>query len=289
MIKVRLGRAPRARPGTVLPRGGRVLGEIEEYFAETMTPGDTFLFAGEVLRFEGIHEDEVAGRRARAPAPTRRSRPMRAASSRSRPSWPSGCARSSPTRSSGTACRRSSPTGCLQRGARSSAGAARPPGRDLPARRPPLSHLLPVRGPPRAPDPRHAADPPPRAGAAEAARLRRQRLRARGLRPRRRRRPRGRASPASSTELFGEDMLGDDLEDWLAESALMKRTFRYLRGHRGPDRAPLPGPGEDRPAGHDLDRPRLRRAAQARARPRAAAGRAGGCGNGTPRRAGASA
>jgi len=27
-------------------------------------------------------------------------------------------------------------------------------------------------------------------------------------------------------ELFDEDMLGDDLETWLAESALMKRTFR---------------------------------------------------------------
>jgi ATP-dependent Lhr-like helicase len=27
-------------------------------------------------------------------------------------------------------------------------------------------------------------------------------------------------------ELFDEDMLGDDLEAWLAESALMKRTFR---------------------------------------------------------------
>jgi ATP-dependent helicase Lhr and Lhr-like helicase len=27
-------------------------------------------------------------------------------------------------------------------------------------------------------------------------------------------------------ELFDEDMLGDDLEEWLAESALMKRTFR---------------------------------------------------------------
>jgi ATP-dependent Lhr-like helicase len=26
--------------------------------------------------------------------------------------------------------------------------------------------------------------------------------------------------------LFDEDMLGDDLEEWLAESALMKRTFR---------------------------------------------------------------
>jgi ATP-dependent Lhr-like helicase len=30
----------------------------------------------------------------------------------------------------------------------------------------------------------------------------------------------------SLSELFDEDMLGDDLEAWLAESALMKRTFR---------------------------------------------------------------
>lgn len=65
MIKVRVGKTSRARPGTVLPRG-RVLGEIEEYFAETLTPGDTFLFAGEVLRFEGIHEDEVLTTRAAA-------------------------------------------------------------------------------------------------------------------------------------------------------------------------------------------------------------------------------
>jgi len=30
----------------------------------------------------------------------------------------------------------------------------------------------------------------------------------------------------SLADLFNEDMLGDDLEEWLAESALMKRTFR---------------------------------------------------------------
>ena len=30
----------------------------------------------------------------------------------------------------------------------------------------------------------------------------------------------------SLAQLFNEDMLGDDLEEWLAESALMKRTFR---------------------------------------------------------------
>lgn len=39
-------------------RGGRVLGRIEEYFIETLTAGDTFLFAGKVLRFEGIRENE---------------------------------------------------------------------------------------------------------------------------------------------------------------------------------------------------------------------------------------
>jgi ATP-dependent Lhr-like helicase len=32
--------------------------------------------------------------------------------------------------------------------------------------------------------------------------------------------------PGFIDDLFAEDMLGDDLEDWLAESALMKRTFR---------------------------------------------------------------
>lgn len=39
-------------------RGGASLGKVEEYFLETMAPGDTFLFAGKVLRFEGIRENE---------------------------------------------------------------------------------------------------------------------------------------------------------------------------------------------------------------------------------------
>ena len=37
-------------------RGGRKLGEIEEYFISTLTPGDTFLFAGEILRFLGVQD-----------------------------------------------------------------------------------------------------------------------------------------------------------------------------------------------------------------------------------------
>ncbi|KQT08678.1 DNA ligase-associated DEXH box helicase [Methylobacterium sp. Leaf399] len=63
-VKVRLGRAMRGKPGTVVPRTGRVLGEIEEDFADGLTPGDTFLFAGEVLRFEGLSEDEALTSRA---------------------------------------------------------------------------------------------------------------------------------------------------------------------------------------------------------------------------------
>ena len=69
MLKVRFGRPLRAsRPGQTggLRTGGRALGEVEEYFAETMLPGDTFLFAGEVLRFEGISGDSVVVTRAAA-------------------------------------------------------------------------------------------------------------------------------------------------------------------------------------------------------------------------------
>lgn len=61
MLKVRLGRSRRSAPGAPAApvRGGRVLGEVEEYFAETLLPGDTFIFAGEVLRFEAIAETDV--------------------------------------------------------------------------------------------------------------------------------------------------------------------------------------------------------------------------------------
>nr|WP_205839302.1 ligase-associated DNA damage response DEXH box helicase [Neorhizobium huautlense] len=41
-----------------LGRGGMSLGKVEEYFLEQLVQGDTFLFAGKVLRFEGIRENE---------------------------------------------------------------------------------------------------------------------------------------------------------------------------------------------------------------------------------------
>ncbi|HYD69821.1 ligase-associated DNA damage response DEXH box helicase [Azospirillum sp.] len=46
MLRVRLNRGP-------------VLGEVEEYFVQGLTAGDTFVFAGQVLKFLGIREMEV--------------------------------------------------------------------------------------------------------------------------------------------------------------------------------------------------------------------------------------
>jgi ATP-dependent Lhr-like helicase len=54
-LTLRYARAARGGP----PRGGPVLGKIEEGFLETIAPGETFLFAGKVLRLEGIRETEA--------------------------------------------------------------------------------------------------------------------------------------------------------------------------------------------------------------------------------------
>jgi ATP-dependent helicase Lhr and Lhr-like helicase len=71
MIKVRLVRSRHTGggPSGVIARGGRVLGELEEYFIEGLSPGDTFVFAGEVLRFEAMAEDEAYVSRAHADDP----------------------------------------------------------------------------------------------------------------------------------------------------------------------------------------------------------------------------
>jgi len=49
LLKVKLGRG----------FGGAQLGEIEEYFVSMLNPGDTFLFAGRVLRFDRLRETTV--------------------------------------------------------------------------------------------------------------------------------------------------------------------------------------------------------------------------------------
>jgi ATP-dependent Lhr-like helicase len=67
MLKVRLVRSRRS--GAQIPRGGRMLGQVEEYFIEMLTPGDTFVFAGEILKYEAIVEDEVYVSRSTATDP----------------------------------------------------------------------------------------------------------------------------------------------------------------------------------------------------------------------------
>jgi ATP-dependent Lhr-like helicase len=42
--------------------GGHILGEVEEYFAQGLTPGDTFFFAGELLSFAGIRDMTLEAR-----------------------------------------------------------------------------------------------------------------------------------------------------------------------------------------------------------------------------------
>lgn len=62
MLKVRLVRARGVRKGATtgpIGRGGRVLGEIEEYFIDQLVRGDTFMFGGEIVAFEGVVETEA--------------------------------------------------------------------------------------------------------------------------------------------------------------------------------------------------------------------------------------
>jgi len=69
MLKVRLVKSKADGRRAPVGRGGRVLGEIEEYFIEQMAPGDTFLFGGEVLRFEMLRESEAFVSRAKTDNP----------------------------------------------------------------------------------------------------------------------------------------------------------------------------------------------------------------------------
>jgi len=51
--------ARRDSKGLLATRGGRALGKLEEYFLEQMVYGDTFMFSGQIVRFEGIRENEA--------------------------------------------------------------------------------------------------------------------------------------------------------------------------------------------------------------------------------------
>jgi len=66
MLKVRFARS-KGPVGRMA--GGRVIGQVEEYFVETLTPGDTFMFGGQVLRYVALVENEVFVTRAVSETP----------------------------------------------------------------------------------------------------------------------------------------------------------------------------------------------------------------------------
>ncbi len=268
MLKVRL---VRSRASKVIPRGGRLLGQVEEYFIETLTPGDTFVFAGEVLKYEALVEDEVYVSRTTDPEAKV-------------PSYEGG---KFPL---------STYLADRVRGILADHGTWRA----LPdqvrewleiqeyrSRLPGKRELL-VETFPRAAKyylvcyPFEGRLAHQTLGMLLTRRLERLRMRPLGfvaneyalavwgLRDVAFAVQRG---ELSLDKLFDQDMLGDDLEAWLAESALMKRTFRNCAIIAGPDRAALPRRGEEPPPDDDFDRPRLRRAAQAPAGSSAAARR----------------
>ena len=68
MVKVRLARVSN-KSGRRFVSGGRNLGDLDEWFLSQLTTGDTFLFAGQVLRFEGLDEFGALATRSSDPEP----------------------------------------------------------------------------------------------------------------------------------------------------------------------------------------------------------------------------
>ena len=255
MLRVRLaqGKGGAPKPSHMLAPG-RVLGEVEEYFIEQLAPGDTFIFAGEVLRFEGLRENDAIVTRTQATEPkipayeggkfplstylAERVRRLIAESKdwRRLPDQVSDWLR-------------------LQ-AELSRSRSRRDPGRDFSARSEALFRLLPVRGQARASEPRHAVDAAARTGARGAARLCRQRVRSCHLGAQRSWRDgAGRTSRPCEALRRGHARrrsrrLARGVEP---DEALVQG----LRHHLGADRAPPPRAGEDRTADDGVLRPHL--------------------------------
>jgi ATP-dependent Lhr-like helicase len=241
MIKVRLVRsrparsarvplapaasAPDARgPTGAIARGGRVLGELEEYFVEGLTPGDTFVFSGEILRFEVLKEDEAYVSRAHAEDPKV-------------PSYAGGKFPLSTYLAARVRALISEPRAWSALPAQVREWLATQRRRSVL----PMPGELLVETFPRA-DKHYLVCYPfegrlahQTLGMLLTRRLERARLRPLGFVANEYALTVwGLGDPAlairqgrlSLAQLFGEDMLGDDLEAWLAESALMKRMFR---------------------------------------------------------------
>lgn len=221
MLKVRFGRKGRGGGG-----GGRTIGEVEEYFAENLVYGDTFMFGGQILKFEGIFEDSVLVTRAAAntdpkvpsyqggkfPLSTHLASRVRSmlAEPKSWKALPDQVAEWLSLQADKSVLPRAGDmlVETFPRGARFHLVAYPFEGR--------LAHQT--------------------LGMLLTRRLERARLKPQGfvcndyalsvwglsdisLR--------AAQEPGFIGSLFDQDMLGDDLEEWLAESALMKRTFRY--------------------------------------------------------------
>ena len=158
-------------------RGGATLGEVEEYFVTMLSPGDTFIFAGRLLRFLRLRETvcEVAdggGGDPKVPAYAGGRMPLSthlADRVRGHAAGPRRVARL-PRAGAGMAG--------VAEGALPPARARRSAGGDLSARRAAFPRRLLFRGPQRAPDAGHACHPADGAVRHGAAGLRRHRLRA---------------------------------------------------------------------------------------------------------------
>ncbi len=69
LYRMNIGTIVEAVTMKVQLKRGRVLGEVEEYFIQGLQPGDTFVFSGEVLRFEAVRETTAIVSRAAGTEP----------------------------------------------------------------------------------------------------------------------------------------------------------------------------------------------------------------------------
>ena len=220
MLKVRLHAS---RASKMFPRGGRFLGQVEESFVETLVPAtpscspanssSTRLWSTtkSMSRARPSEDPKVpAYEGGKFPLSTYLADRVRAIISDPR-EWrttPEQCASGSKSKNGARRCRAA---------------------RELLVETFPRAnkhYLVCIRSRAAgASDARHAADAPLERARFEADGFCRQRICAGRLGPRRLA-TRDCRRELSLAALFDEDMLGDDLEAWLAELALMKRTFR---------------------------------------------------------------
>ena len=220
MLSVRLvSSRGRGEAGKSAGPPGRKLGQIEEWYVEGLAPGDTFLFAGEILRFEGLRDLDCLVTRAPGDQPPRV------------PSYAGGKFPLSTFLAGRVRAMLNDPASWDRLPTQVSEWLRLQQNLSI---MPKPDHLL-VETFPRA-DKFHLVAYPfdGRLAHQTLGMLLTRRLERVGAKPM--------GFVASEyalsvwaledmagidfDDLFAEDMLGDDLESWLAESALMKRTFR---------------------------------------------------------------